>query len=150
MEDAGAKRERDASPAPVAEPVADAVADAPAAKQPRTDDDAAADAAPVADADADAADGDAADGDADGAGASGAARHPGGKKRKVVVLLGYIGVGYQGMQHNPGAVTIEDELERAFHAAGGISDDNMGDFTKARGLTRRVRVCGRAAAKQVC
>ncbi len=55
-----------------------------------------------------------------------------GKKRKVAVLLGYVGAGYAGLQRNPGVRTIEDELERAFHAAGGISDDNMGDFSKAR------------------
>ena len=61
---------------------------------------------------------------------------PHGKKRKVVVLFGYVGAGYQGMQRNPGARTIEDELERAFYAAGGISDENMGDFSKARRTQR--------------
>jgi tRNA pseudouridine38-40 synthase len=66
---------------------------------------------------------------------------PHGKKRKVVVLFGYVGAGYQGMQRNPGARTIEDELERAFYAAGGISDENMGDFSKARARSgsRRAR-----------
>jgi tRNA pseudouridine38-40 synthase len=138
-DDGGVKRERDASPAPAAPPAPDADADAPAAKQPRTDDDAAAAAAPAAADAADAADA----GDADEAGdANGSVRHPGGKKRKVVVLLGYVGVGYQGMQRNPGAVTIEDELERAFHAAGGISDDNMGDFSKARPAVGEACACG--------
>ena len=48
------------------------------------------------------------------------------------MFLAYVGKGYQGMQRNPGAVTIEDELERAIVAAGGISPDNAGDFTKVQ------------------
>lgn len=36
----------------------------------------------------------------------------------------------QGMQRNPGCKTIEAELEQAIHKAGGISDDNAGDFVK--------------------
>ena len=36
----------------------------------------------------------------------------------------------QGMQINPGVKTIEDDLERAIHAAGGISDDNAHNFGK--------------------
>jgi tRNA pseudouridine38-40 synthase len=36
------------------------------------------------------------------------------------------------MQRNPGAVTIEDELEKAIVAAGGISDLNAGDFAKVQ------------------
>ena len=52
------------------------------------------------------------------------------KKRKVAVVFGYVGKGYNGMQRNPGVVTIEDEMEAAIHKAGGISDDNKGFFTK--------------------
>ena len=36
----------------------------------------------------------------------------------------------QGMQYNPGARTIEGELEAAMVRAGAISKDNAGDFTK--------------------
>ena len=123
MDDGEAKRERDdvgdaaaatdEAPAPKAARVSEAEADAPAA--------AAADA-PAAPAVA-------------------PREWPHGKKRKVVVLFGYVGAGYQGMQRNPGARTIEDELERAFYAAGGISDENMGDFSKARARSgsRRAR-----------
>lgn len=50
-----------------------------------------------------------------------------GVKRKVAMFLAYNGHGYQGMQRNPGAKTIEDELFRAIHAAGGISDANSGE-----------------------
>lgn len=35
------------------------------------------------------------------------------KRRKSVVLLGYSGVKYSGMQRNPGASTIEEELLKA-------------------------------------
>jgi hypothetical protein len=112
MEESG-KREREEE-APSVQPVDgaadDAEQEAPAAKLARADDAPAAADAP----------------------AGGAASRPGGKKRKVVVMLGYVGAGYQGMQRNPGARTVEDELERAFHAAGGISEDNMGSFVKAR------------------
>ncbi|PRW60709.1 tRNA pseudouridine synthase mitochondrial-like [Chlorella sorokiniana] len=46
------------------------------------------------------------------------------KKRKVALFMAYVGHGYQGMQRNPGAKSIEDELFRALHAAGAISDAN--------------------------
>lgn len=46
------------------------------------------------------------------------------KKRKVALYLAYIGHGYQGMQKNPGAKTIEEDLFNAIHRAGGISEAN--------------------------
>ena len=61
-----------------------------------------------------------------------------GKKRKIAAFLAYVGKGYQGFQRNPGARTVEDELERAIVAAGGISADNAGDFTKVQ-WTRAAR-----------
>ena len=93
--------------------------DAPPEPAPPT----SAPAADVATAAPVAADGDG-DGDGDGGGKI--------KKRKVSMFLAYVGKGYQGMQRNPGAVTIEDELERAIVAAGGILPDNAGDFTKVQ------------------
>ena len=45
-------------------------------------------------------------------------------KRKVALLLAYNGAKYQGLQKNPGATTIEQTLEDAIHACGGISDAN--------------------------
>ena len=131
MEDGSAKRERDDG----ADAAAAAVDDAPAAKEARAADAAGEAAAPAADAQADA---------------PAPKERPHGKKRKVVVLFGYVGAGYQGMQRNPGARTIEDELERALHAAGGISDENMGDFSKARarsGSRGRHAPLTRAAAR---
>ena len=46
------------------------------------------------------------------------------------MLLAYCGAGYQGMQRNPGAITIEGELEQALFRAGAISQCNFGDLRK--------------------
>ena len=46
------------------------------------------------------------------------------KKRKCAVFIVYLGHGYQGMQRNPGAKTIEDELFTAMRTAGAISEKN--------------------------
>jgi len=54
------------------------------------------------------------------------------KKRKVAIFLSYVGHGYQGMQRNPGAKTIEDDLFNAIHRAGGISEANADE----RGYTK--------------
>ncbi|KAG0234067.1 tRNA pseudouridine synthase 1 [Actinomortierella wolfii] len=51
-------------------------------------------------------------------------------KRKVALLLGYSGTGYQGMQVNPGAKTIEGELFKAMCKAGAVSEDNADDIKK--------------------
>jgi hypothetical protein len=74
------------------------------------------------------------DGDTDGPDPCAAGGAPKAKKRKVAIFLAYDGRGYQGMQRNPGAKTIEEELFKAIHAAGGISDANADDrgFTKER------------------
>ncbi|KAL6911802.1 hypothetical protein ACP4OV_000607 [Aristida adscensionis] len=44
------------------------------------------------------------------------------KRRKVAILLGYCGAGYQGMQKNPGARTIEGDLEEALYLAGAVPE----------------------------
>jgi hypothetical protein len=49
---------------------------------------------------------------------------------QVALYFAYLGVGYHGMQRNPGVVSIEDVLEQAIFEAGGISEDNRGDFSK--------------------
>uniref|UniRef100_A0A0E0K3D7 Pseudouridine synthase I TruA alpha/beta domain-containing protein n=1 Tax=Oryza punctata TaxID=4537 RepID=A0A0E0K3D7_ORYPU len=49
-------------------------------------------------------------------------RTPRYKRRKVAILLGYCGAGYQGMQKNPGARTIEGDLEEALYRAGAVPE----------------------------
>ena len=44
------------------------------------------------------------------------------KKRKCAIFVVYLGHKYQGMQRNPGAKTIEDELFQAMCKAGAISE----------------------------
>jgi hypothetical protein len=68
------------------------------------------------------------------------------KKRKVAMFLAYVGHGYQGMQRNPGARTIEDELFKALHAAGAISDANADDNGFMKVPARRGRVAAAAGA----
>ncbi|XP_066331645.1 uncharacterized protein [Miscanthus floridulus] len=55
-------------------------------------------------------------------GADPAQRRPRYKRRKVAILLGYCGAGYQGMQKNPGARTIEGDLEQALYQAGAVPE----------------------------
>ncbi|CAL5055134.1 unnamed protein product [Urochloa decumbens] len=54
--------------------------------------------------------------------AAGQPRCPRYKRRKVAILLGYCGAGYQGMQKNPGARTIEGDLEEALYQAGAVPE----------------------------
>ncbi|XP_050365039.1 uncharacterized protein LOC126783584 [Argentina anserina] len=44
------------------------------------------------------------------------------KRRKVAIFFAYCGVGYQGMQKNPGAKTIEGDLEEALYHSGAVPD----------------------------
>ncbi|KAF9421930.1 tRNA pseudouridine synthase 1 [Podila epigama] len=51
-------------------------------------------------------------------------------KRKIALLMGYCGTGYQGMQVNPGAKTIEGDLFKAMIKAGAVSKQNADDIKK--------------------
>ncbi|KAJ2959929.1 hypothetical protein NQZ79_g4658 [Umbelopsis isabellina] len=51
-------------------------------------------------------------------------------KKKAAILVGFCGTGYQGMQINPTAKSIESELFKAFCKAGAISEDNSDDPKK--------------------
>ncbi|KAG6432003.1 hypothetical protein SASPL_103575 [Salvia splendens] len=53
-------------------------------------------------------------------------RAPKYKRRKVAIFFAYCGVGYQGMQKNPGAKTIEGDFEDALFFAGAIPEDERG------------------------
>ncbi|KAI3938453.1 hypothetical protein MKW98_015352 [Papaver atlanticum] len=54
-------------------------------------------------------------------------RKPRYKRRKIAIFLAYCGVGYQGMQKNPGAKTIEADLEEALFQSGGIPEPDRGN-----------------------
>lgn len=46
------------------------------------------------------------------------------------MILAYCGAAYQGMQKNPGAITIEGELEQALFRADAIAQCNFSDLRK--------------------
>ncbi|TKY88061.1 hypothetical protein EX895_003157 [Sporisorium graminicola] len=59
-------------------------------------------------------------------------------KRKVAVKFGYCGIGYSGLQINPGVKTIEGDIFAAFCTAGAVSADNAVNPNKV-GLQRAAR-----------
>ncbi|KAL9229213.1 hypothetical protein vseg_004702 [Gypsophila vaccaria] len=52
------------------------------------------------------------------------------KRRKVAIFMAYCGVGYQGMQKNPGAKTIEGDLEDALFLSGAVPEDERGQHKR--------------------
>ncbi|KNZ59397.1 uncharacterized protein VP01_1740g4 [Puccinia sorghi] len=66
-------------------------------------------------------------------------------KRKVAMLIGYYGRGYQGSQINPNSKTIEGTLFNAFIKAGCITKDNSSHPTKV-GLQRAARTDANVSA----
>ncbi|KAL6212734.1 hypothetical protein ACLB2K_017952 [Fragaria x ananassa] len=46
------------------------------------------------------------------------------KRRKIAIFFAYCGVGYQGMQKNPGAKTIEGDLEEALYLSGAVPEQD--------------------------
>ncbi|PVU88243.1 hypothetical protein BB559_005664 [Furculomyces boomerangus] len=59
-------------------------------------------------------------------------------KKNVILLFSYCGTGYQGMQVNPNAKTIEGDLFSSIVKAGGVSEDNSTDQKKVQ-LQRAAR-----------
>lgn len=53
-------------------------------------------------------------------------------KRKYAVAFGYCGTNYQGLQINPGAVSVEAVLEKALLLSGVITEDKFGDLHNVR------------------
>ena len=51
-------------------------------------------------------------------------------KRKYALCIGYLGTEYQGLQINPGAITIEAILEKALFLSGAIDEKNFGNIQK--------------------
>eukprot|EP00871_Galdieria_phlegrea_P002940 jgi/Galph1/3647/GphlegSOOS_G2254.1 len=52
------------------------------------------------------------------------------KRHKYAMVIGYLGAKYQGMQRNPGAKSIEGEMEKALCAVGLIPSKLNGDLRK--------------------
>ena len=51
-------------------------------------------------------------------------------KKKYAVCFGYLGTNYQGLQMNPGALTVESMLEKALFLVGSIPECNYGTLSK--------------------
>ncbi|XP_039020026.1 tRNA pseudouridine synthase A-like [Hibiscus syriacus] len=49
------------------------------------------------------------------------------KRRKIAMFFAYCGVGYQGMQKNLGAKTIEGDLEEALFLSGAVPEQDRGN-----------------------
>ncbi|KAJ3125202.1 tRNA pseudouridine synthase 1 [Nowakowskiella sp. JEL0407] len=71
-------------------------------------------------------------------------------KKKVALLIGYCGTGYQGMQMNPKAKTIESDLYKALAAANAVSKDNADDPHKVQFMRAARTDKGVHAAGQIC
>lgn len=70
-------------------------------------------------------------------------------KKKVALMIGFLGANYQGFQRNPGAKTLEDAIEKAIYAAGGIMPSNYGQLKKIA-WTRSARTDKGVSAAACC
>jgi tRNA pseudouridine(38-40) synthase len=71
-------------------------------------------------------------------------------KRKVALLIGYVGESYAGFQINPGVKSIQAQIELALYEAGFLSDLNFG-FPHKYGWSNSARTDkGVHACAQVC
>ena len=61
-----------------------------------------------------------------------------GSKKKYALLFGYSGVGFKGLQYNPGTETVEKTLHEAICKAGVIRESNRDDLHKVK-WTRAAR-----------
>nr|XP_043632905.1 tRNA pseudouridine synthase A-like [Erigeron canadensis] len=73
------------------------------------------------------------------------------KRRKVAILFAYCGVGYQGMQKNPGAKTIEGDLEEALYFSGAVPESDRGcpqrfDFARSARTDKGVSAVGQVVS----
>lgn len=71
--------------------------------------------------------------------------------RKVAIIFAFCGVGYQGMQKNPGAKTIEGELEEALFHAGAVPESIRGkpklyDFARSARTDKGVSAVGQVVS----
>ncbi|KMT20568.1 hypothetical protein BVRB_1g005500 [Beta vulgaris subsp. vulgaris] len=73
------------------------------------------------------------------------------KLRKVAIFFAYCGVGYQGMQKNPGAKTIESDLEEALYLSGAVPEADRGqpkrfDFARSARTDKGVSAVGQVVS----
>ncbi|CAI9117003.1 OLC1v1018309C1 [Oldenlandia corymbosa var. corymbosa] len=73
------------------------------------------------------------------------------KRRKIAMFFAYCGVGYQGMQKNPGAKTIEGDLEEALFLAGAVPEQDRGcpkrfDFARSARTDKGVSAVGQVVS----
>ncbi|XP_023741439.1 tRNA pseudouridine synthase 1 isoform X2 [Lactuca sativa] len=73
------------------------------------------------------------------------------KRRKIAILFAYCGVGYQGMQKNPGAKTIEGDLEEALFFSGAVPEQDRGcpkrfDFARSARTDKGVSAVGQVVS----
>lgn len=59
-------------------------------------------------------------------------------KNRFAVVFGYVGTRFQGLQRNPGALSVEDELEKILLKVGLMDEKNAGNFA-AVGWNRAAR-----------
>ncbi|KAC9819657.1 hypothetical protein E3N88_45225 [Mikania micrantha] len=72
-------------------------------------------------------------------------------RHKVAVILAYCGAGYQGMQKNPGAKTIEAELQEALYFSGAVPENERGcpkrfDFSRCARTDKGVSAVGQVVS----
>ena len=80
--------------------------------------------------------------------------HDNAPKRKYALAIAYCGTSYQGLQINPGAITVEGVLERALFLAGGIQEANYGTlqkiaWTRAARTDRGVHAIGQCCSMKL-
>ncbi|XP_075520591.1 uncharacterized protein LOC142553924 [Primulina tabacum] len=78
-------------------------------------------------------------------------KNPKFKRRKIAIFFAYCGVGYQGMQKNPGAKTIEGELEEALYHSGAVPQADRGlhkryDFARSARTDKGVSAVGQVVS----
>ncbi len=77
------------------------------------------------------------------------------KQKKAILLMGYNGTGYQGMQRNPGARSIEDELFSALFRANLVREEAVAaphkvDFQRTARTDKGVHACCQVHQPSVC
>ncbi len=87
----------------------------------------------------------------------GAENAPGGRlrARKLIVLFGYSGTGYQGMQRNPGLKTIEEDLLNALCKGGfirpeGVTSPSKLDFQRTARTDKGVHATRQVLSHLYC